>query len=543
MKLKYLFSTVLASAVLFGGCVKNDPVGSFDNIQLDKTYLSISDKGGTAELTVTATENWQFVINETWPDVVEFAKDEAGKTYKAKYDEFGNLTNPESEIESKTPSWLKATVLKGEAGETKITFSAEETSGGRELEIALYAGNNKQFLRVRQGSMEAQTATCAEVAAAPDGKTFRLKGVCTSIENFEYGNWYIKDATGEMYIYGTLDSKGATKNFKSIGLEVGDEVEIEGPKGSYKGTPQLVNVSVRKLTKSLLKVTTPSVELKKDATELQVKVAYKGNGVFPAVAESCADWVTYSGMDYIAGVPSKLEPNPCDTALVKFSIASYEEKKAPRTGEIVFSSHSGASKSEVTYTFTQQGIVPDPSSIADAAKAGGWVTVEGTVTAADCSKGFIVTDKSASLFIYTNDKHSYKNGYVVKVVGNMDDYNKGFQIGSPILLKSDAQKVNDGAAKELNATDIDAIIAREDNFTAERVSVTGTASLDKYGNIVIAVSGTEAEVASYYSTMKFDEFDGKQVTVTGYVTSRKTARPDKNQKAQVVILVQEVKAK
>ena len=355
MKLKYLFSTVLASAVLFGGCVKNDPVGSFDNVQLDKTYLSISDKGGSAELTVTATENWQFVINDIWPDVVTFAKDESGKTYKAKYDEFGNLVNPDSEIESKTPSWLKATVLKGESGETKITFSAEGTNGGRELEIALYAGNNKQFLRVRQGSMEAQTATCAEVATAPDGKTFRLKGVCTSIENFEYGNWYIKDATGEMYIYGTLDSKGATKNFKSIGLEVGDEVEIEGPKGSYKGNPQLVNVTVLSLKKSLLKLVTESVSLPKDASELNIKIAYKGNGVFPAVPKEFASWITYVGMDHISGVPSKLEPNPCDTALVKFNIAA--NNAGARDGFIKFSSHSGSNKSEVTYNFSQEGSI------------------------------------------------------------------------------------------------------------------------------------------------------------------------------------------
>jgi hypothetical protein len=44
------------------------------------------------------------------------------------------------------------------------------------------------------------------------------------------------------------------RNFLSLGLEVGDEVTIEGPKGSYRGDPQMVNVMVVEIRKSLVKV-------------------------------------------------------------------------------------------------------------------------------------------------------------------------------------------------------------------------------------------------------------------------------------------------
>ena len=68
------------------------------------------------------------------------------------------------------------------------------------------------------------------------------------------GNWDIVDATGKVYVYGTLDAKGNTKNFASLGLEEGDEVTIQGPKTTYGTTVELVDVTVLKINKSLIKV-------------------------------------------------------------------------------------------------------------------------------------------------------------------------------------------------------------------------------------------------------------------------------------------------
>ena len=91
---------------------------------------------------------------------------------------------------------------------------------------------------------EVKVATCAEVIAGEDGTTYKVRGEVSSIANTAYGNWYLKDETGEIYIYGTLDKNGAEKNFQSLGIEVGDIVTVEGPKNTYKGTVELVNVTV-----------------------------------------------------------------------------------------------------------------------------------------------------------------------------------------------------------------------------------------------------------------------------------------------------------
>lgn len=88
------------------------------------------------------------------------------------------------------------------------------------------------------------TATCAEILAGTDGTVYRVTGKCVEIANTTYGNWYLEDATGKVYIYGTLDAEGNTKNFASLGIEVGDEITVEGPRKTYKETVELVDVKV-----------------------------------------------------------------------------------------------------------------------------------------------------------------------------------------------------------------------------------------------------------------------------------------------------------
>ncbi|MBO6030566.1 MAG: hypothetical protein J6Q22_03760, partial [Prevotella sp.] len=94
------------------------------------------------------------------------------------------------------------------------------------------------------------TATCAEILAGTDGTVYRVTGKCVEIANTTYGNWYLEDATGKVYIYGTLDAEGNTKNFASLGIEVGDEITVEGPRKTYKETVELVDVKVIEIKKA-----------------------------------------------------------------------------------------------------------------------------------------------------------------------------------------------------------------------------------------------------------------------------------------------------
>ena len=96
------------------------------------------------------------------------------------------------------------------------------------------------------GSVE--TVPISNVIAGEDGVTYCVRGEVTKIANTKFGNFYIKDETGEVYIYGTQDANGAW-NFANLGIEVGDIVTVMGPRKDYNGTVELVNVRVLKIEK------------------------------------------------------------------------------------------------------------------------------------------------------------------------------------------------------------------------------------------------------------------------------------------------------
>jgi len=322
MKFKYLFSAVLAS-VLMVGC-NDEELGTFDNIKIEESYLSLPSDGGSVELTINSTDAWEFVqYNDKWPNIIERNKDKS--------------------IKSQTPSWLTADKMSGAAGETKVKFTAAAFDGGREVEVKIKAGGNSQFVRIRQGSMVAVPVTCAEANASTEGKNVRVKGFVKSIYNTEYGNMYIYDETGEVHIYGTLDKEGKEKNFSSLKIEKGDEITVEGPVAYYNGNPQLKNVTVVEIKKSLIKIDDNKTSVSKEGGEISVKVAYKGKGVFPAIPEECG-WIEYVGMEYRNGVPTKLEQSPADTAIVKFSVAANEGNT--RECKIMFTSYKAEKNDE-----------------------------------------------------------------------------------------------------------------------------------------------------------------------------------------------------
>ena len=332
MKLRYLFSIILSSVLLFTAC-EDQLTDSWDNLKLSSTYLSIAEEGGEVTLTINATEDWAFVEDDVWPNVIKRDKDK-------------NIT-------SSTPSWLVADKLSGAAGETVVTFTAEATASGRELELKLQCGKSTQFIRVRQGSMTITKATVAEIIAGPEGKLYEVSGVCTAIANTTYGNWYLKDSSTdkELYIYGTVNESGKN-DWAAFNIEVGDVVTVQGSYVLYNGTtPEFVNATFIEVAKSLVKVETETTTVPKEGAELEVKVSYKGDGLFPSVPEDCRPWVSIVDTKMVKGEPTKIEPNPADTAVVKIQVLPNEGGN--RNGSVAFVS----STSSVAYDFMQEGAI------------------------------------------------------------------------------------------------------------------------------------------------------------------------------------------
>lgn len=440
MKLKYIFASIVATLALAVSCEK-EADHYLDEIKLSTSYVSLPVAGGAVDVTVVAND--AITVGET-------------------------------------PDWLTVSVATGMGAEGKIRFEAGPGEG-RTAEVKLTCGGAVQRVNVIQGIATVSTATCAEVIAGPDAKTYRVTGVCKNIYNTQYGNWHLDDGTGDITIYGTLDAKGNTKNFLSLGIEEGDEVTVEGPKTTYNGTVELVDVTVIKINKSLIKVESIDPEdgiIAKEGGDLVVTLANKGNNLGVEIAEADQEWLGISALD---------------GDVVTLHAAANEG--GDREATVVFKTTDGKKNYTANLTLTQKGAIINATVEEFIAAPVGTVQyrVSGVI-----SKVVNATYGNVNLKDYTGEVYVYgigakgdfgklglKEGDVVTLVGQRGDHN------GPQMVKAVHESSISVTAADiptvLTATDgvwyrVSGTIKKIDNPTYGNMTITdGTNDLFIYG--------------------------------------------------------------
>ena len=491
MKLKNIFIALASFVFVFAACEKEDAT-SLESIQLDKTFLSIPVSGGDAVLNIKASQPWSLAK--------DILLDKANKVY-------GEL-----------PAWLTASAISGGAGESKITFHADAIDGGREQELHILVGSGDsqqtQYVVVRQGDLKPVQATCAEVKTAADGKNLRVRAAITGwASNAEkYGNMWINDGTteGDIQIYGMADKDGKLQNnpIASWGLDIGDIITVEGPKSTYGSTIELVDVTVLKVEKSFIKIVSPlEIVADKGGDEFSIKAAYKGNGVFVNPSD---DWLVLTGMEYVKGTPSKLDANPADTAVVKFSVLP--NTNAARKGTVEVS--SGTSTGVITVS--QEGLDLTVSDILKAA-TGDLVTSKPSLVVAKTTKGFVISDGTKAVYVYDSGANTVALGDNVVVKGSKTVYNGVHEIEkvSGVEVKESGKTVSYPSPRVI-AGDAEAFTAAEAEF------ITFFGKLVVSGNYInvelegIDKAKRQGSVVSPVDDLKAKDFNGKNVVITGY---------------------------
>ena len=335
MKIRHFIPTFMAvAATVFTACSNDFEASTFKELQVSTSYVSIAAEGGSATMTVSAASEWAF---ENVFQIV--SADKKDTTYQA------------------TPAWLTLSQTSGAAGEAELTFSAESTLDGRTATLKLTSGGLTQEINIIQGLATVSEATCAEVIAGPDAKTYRVTGKVTAIANTSYGNWYLNDGTGEIYIYGTVDDSGKY-NWSSFGIDVGDVVTVQGPKTTYNGTVELVDVSVVSVKKSLVKIE-EGMESAFDADggDVLVRLTVNGDGPFIAIDEEAQAWVGITSIvktDTTTNITLRVAPNT---------------EEAARKATVSFTSSNGSATSTVAATISQMGLsgtLTNPFNVEDA---------------------------------------------------------------------------------------------------------------------------------------------------------------------------------
>ncbi len=116
-------------------------------------------------------------------------------------------------------------VAANEGGDRSTTITFYTTSGGTEYSC--------QATITQEGSII--PVSVEEFNAAEVGSTqYRITGYVASVDNERYGNFYIRDFSGETYVYG-LDG------FQDLGIKEGDLLTIVGKRDEYKGDVEMVD--------------------------------------------------------------------------------------------------------------------------------------------------------------------------------------------------------------------------------------------------------------------------------------------------------------
>lgn len=480
MKIKYIFTALIACLGLAVAC-DDDDKSVLEELQVSKSYVAIPMTGGTDAITVKSSAAWAF-------------------------------------DESTIPNWLTVSALSGNSGETQVTFTAPETKVGRNCELKINVGNTAQHINVIQGIKSAENSTCAQVIAGEDGKLYRVTATVTSITSTSWGNMWLNDGTGEVYVYGTLDKDGKEQNFSSLGIEVGDVVTVEGPKKTYNSTVELEKVTVIKIVKSLLKIEPAVVTAPKEDTTFTVKAAVKSGATF--------DWKLDPDNEWLHIISTKTVD---DTVFVNCHAAA-NPTVVPRTAMITFSATNGSQTTTQTLTVKQSANAPELMSIADGLKTT-YAHVKGTVTAVT-KQGYVLTDDSGSALVFYGS--SYNKDYVVgdqvELIGTPGAYNFGPQFTTPIDL--DEKKGTTTYAYPtptlvdeafVNST-ISQIKDKDKNtqvITVQYVQVYGTVvKSGNYTNVnVDGVSSSVAQVSPYQMPSSFTLNADDKVKINGYLVS------------------------
>lgn len=486
MKLRNIFTALLAALTLTVSC-EDEKVAYLDEIKVSQSYVAIDAAGGSTEITLNAKDEWSF---------------------------------------SGVPEWLKVEPASGAAGkDITVTFSATAAKATKEAMLYLNCGSKSQIINVIQMTekVDLPISTYKQIAAGQDGTVYRAKGTCTDIYNTEYGNWHLIDATGDLTIYGTLDKNGATKNFKSLGIEAGDIVTVEGPKKTYNGTVQLTDVTVIAIEKSLIKIEslTPAEALPKEGGVLEVALTCKGTNMEVVLPDAAKSWVS------VAGISSNGKE-----ASVKFSVAANPEGK--RQADIVIKTVSGGKDYTAQFTLTQDGAIIN-ATVAEVLKAEDGLTqyrVSGYISKDKNSEygNIYIKDATGEIYVYgvldaKGQSKQWNNmgiheGDIITVVGPKTSFNK-----EPQMKNVSVESFK--TVKDLTIKDF--VAKADDKETYYRISgkVSGIKDGDVYGNFDLTdATGTVyvyGLVAGYGGEKKkFQELgikDGDEITIVGVSTS------------------------
>ena len=199
MKFSHIIPTCLALGLILSGCGKHEP----DSLSVLSTAVSLPCEGGSEDVSLMTNLPWSAVSDQDWLRVAP-SSGNASSSYQP------------------------------------ITLSAVENpaEAARQATVTVKAGSLSKTINVTQVGTPRFTIADFKAKKADKVTWYKLTGEIASIANDTYGNFYIFDETGYVYVYGLCEKKAETndQSFPGLGLKVGDVVTMMTLRSEYNGT-------------------------------------------------------------------------------------------------------------------------------------------------------------------------------------------------------------------------------------------------------------------------------------------------------------------
>src|SRR5690554_2034638 len=271
----------------------------------------------------------------------------------------------------------------------------------------------------------------------------------------------------------------------SLNIDVGDEITVVGTKSTYAGSPQLVNVTVVELRKSLVKAdSVENAALPIEGDEFIAYLTSKGQGVSVEIPEDAKQWLSISSIQS-AG----------ENVVVTFKAAA--NAGGDRSTTIVLSTTDGSKEYTTETTLNQKGAIIKASIAEFIAAAVGDTQYRLTGVITDISNttygNLDIRDFSGETYVYGiqdfQDK-DLKVGDIITIVGKRAAYRDDPQVGGAVLE----------SVIPVTPATIAEVLAKPDS-SADYFMITGKITLinnPAYGNVYLNDGDSEIYVYGVY---------------------------------------------
>ena len=390
---------------------------------------------------------------------------------------------------------------KGSNNPVTITVTAAKNDGKNRTATIKFTASATltAIVSISQEGAQGNLKSIAEVLALGSGVEAETEGVV--VGTYTKG-FVIMDETGYLLVFG--------KDYTEPGVKLNSKVKVSGTTSVYGDLAQLTPATVTTL-ETEVNVEEPTwLDVTKDNIadlDLTKCQPVKMTGV-----------LTVSGNYYNISIDGTTVQGSISYPLASLGLTDLN-------GHIItvygyFAGGNNANYRNVMAVKVEDGGEPETpaSTIAEviAADKGSLVKTQGTVMAIH-TKGFILADASAAIYVYTNSKPTVAVGNNLVLSGTTDNYYGTVQIKSPSVDENDEATAAPTYPSPVDLTTLDAFNAY--NVNTEKIEIkyaklTGVMQTNGY---FLKRDGANNDIQLSNIYESYTDLAGAEMTVTGYI--------------------------